>query len=102
MLWVNGPSYSAELFTSQWRFLSYIISAVPTYDFVFALVLYLNRTFTGIHLCCGILSMVILPFYFILPESPRWLAQNDREDESLQVLIKWAKINGRFVTYSPQ
>ena len=99
MIWVNVSSYSTELFTSEWRFVSYIISAIPTSEFVFALVLYLNRTFTGIHLYCGILSMVILPFYFILPESPRWLAQNDREDESLQVLIKWARINGRFVTW---
>ena len=53
------------------------------------------RTFTEIHLYHGLATLVILPFYFIVPESPRWLAQNNKEKQALKVLLKMAKINNK-------
>ena len=33
--------------------------------------------------------------YFIIPESVRWLAQNNKEDEAMAALMKIAKVNGK-------
>ena len=43
----------------------------------------------------GIVTALILPVYFVLPESVRWLAQNKKEDEAMEILHKIAKINGK-------
>ena len=60
-----------------------------------ALIVYLNRTWTGIHIWCGIASACALIPWYIIPESPRWLAQNNQVEESMKVLLKMAKINGK-------
>ena len=39
---MNLSSYVTELYTSKWRFVNYIISAVPTTTLVFAFILYMN------------------------------------------------------------
>ena len=96
VFWVNFAAYTTELYTSKWRFCNYLIGCLPINPLVFSLILYLNRTFTGIHLWGGIATMVILPFYFIIPESPRWLAQNNKEEEALKVLLQMAKFNNRY------
>merc|ERR1712038_1778729 len=44
--WVGISSYMAEIYTSKWRFVTYIIGAFPTYALVTSLILYLNRTYT--------------------------------------------------------
>ena len=64
--------------------------------------MYLNRTYTGIHLWGGISSMAILLFYFLIPESPRWLAQNNKEKDALKVFIYMAKVRiimGQLIWY---
>ena len=63
-----------------------------------ALIVYLNRTWTGIHIWCGIASACALIPCYIIPESPRWLAQNNQVEESMKVLLKMAKINGKNLT----
>ena len=67
---------------------------------VTALIVYLSRTWTDIHIRTGILIMATLPFYFAIPESPRWLAQNGKEDMAVKVLLRIAKINGKEVNLS--
>ena len=89
---VNVSIYIAEIYTSKWRYVSYIVSAFPVAQLVTSLIMYLNRTYTGIHLWGGISSMVILLFYFLIPESPRWLAQNRKEKDALKVFIYMAKV----------
>ena len=44
------------------------------------------------------LQGLILPMYFIIPESVRWLAQNSKEDEAMAALLKIAKVNGKQLT----
>ena len=94
--------YIAEIYTSKWRYVSYIVSAFPVAQLVTSLIMYLNRTYTGIHLWGGISSMVILLFYFLIPESPRWLAQNSKEKDALKVFIYMAKVRiimGQLIWY---
>jgi len=40
-------------------------------------------------------TALVLPLYFILPESARWLAQNKKEEAAMEVLLRIAKINGK-------
>ena len=40
--------------------------------------------------------------WFLIPESPRWLAQNDKVEESMKVLLKMAKINGKNLSNSDE
>jgi len=63
-----------------------------------ALIVYLNRTWTGIHIWCGIASACALIPCYIIPESPRWLAQNNQVEESMKVLLKMAKTNGKILS----
>ena len=93
VIWVNCYVYSTEIFTPKWRYIFIGLYEIPIGYYIFNLIGYLNRTWTGIHIWVGIVTALILPVYFILPESVRWLAQNNKETEAMEVLKKVAKIN---------
>ena len=95
VIWVNTYVYSTELFTPKMRYIFIGLFEIPIGYYIFNLIAYLNRTWTGIHIWVGIVTALILPMYFVIPESVRWLAQNSKEDEAMDVLLKIAKINGR-------
>ena len=95
VIWVNCYVYSTEIFTPQWRYIFIGLYEIPFGYYIFNLIGYLNRTWTGIHIWVGIVTALILPVYFILPESVRWLAQNNKEKEAMEILKKVAKINAR-------
>ena len=95
VIWVNCYVYSTEIFTPKWRYIFIGLYEIPIGYYIFNLIGYLNRTWTGIHIWVGIVTALILPVYFILPESVRWLAQNNKETEAMEVLKKVAKINAR-------
>ncbi|XP_074649098.1 organic cation transporter protein-like [Tubulanus polymorphus] len=44
-------------------------------------------------------NIIFLSYYWILPESPRWLLSNGREAEAENIILKVAKMNG--VEYTP-
>ena len=69
--------------------------SLPLGYYIFNLIAYLNRTWTGIHIWVGVVTALILPMYFLIPESVRWLAQNCKEDEAMDALLRIAKINGK-------
>ena len=68
---------------------------LPLGYYIFNLIAYVNRTWTGIHIWVGVVTALILPMYFLIPESVRWLAQNSKEDEAMDALLRIAKINGK-------
>ena len=84
VMWVNGSVYSNEMFDPKWRIVNIAMNLIPIISYAFGLIVYLNRTWTGIHVCCGVISAITLLVWFMVPESPRWLAQNGHENEAME------------------
>ena len=71
VIWINSYVYSTEIFAPKWRIVFIGVFEIPIGYYIFGLIAYLNRTWTGIHIWVGIATALTLPLYFILPESPR-------------------------------
>ena len=98
IIWVNATVYTNEMFDPKWRFLSQILFGVPAGTYIFTLIIFMCRTWTWIHICIGVATASSLPLYFLMPESPRWLAQNGHKEEAIKVLLNIAKINGKILS----
>ena len=96
IIWVNLTAYMTEIFTPNWRYsYQFAFGLVPLGTVVYAGILYYGRTWTSVHLWTGICAGLSLPLFALVPESVRWLALNDREDEAFDTLLKMAKANGK-------
>ena len=60
--------------------------AFPLYYFVLTFIVYFSTHWSHIHIGVAIACLSFLPACFI-PESPRWLAQNNRREEAFEVII---------------
>lgn len=54
---------------------------------------YLTRTWDGYWFMITLPSFFLLSYYWLIPESPRWLLAHGRVEEARQVLLKAAKWN---------
>lgn len=45
------------------------------------------RHWSDLHMYTGLLCCLGLPVFFFIPESPRWLAVNNRKDEAEDVFL---------------
>lgn len=95
ILWVNYFAYMVEILPLKLRHIFPAVFSMPFDFYLFDLIAYMNQSWTGIHIWVGITIALILPLYLILPESPRWLAQNQKEEEAFRVLLKIANVNGK-------
>ncbi|XP_077973809.1 solute carrier family 22 member 21-like [Styela clava] len=57
-------------------------------------VAYIFKDWRWIIRSLGLGSAIFLPYIFLLPESPRWLASQGRIDEAIKVLKQIAVVNG--------
>ncbi|XP_048515087.1 organic cation transporter protein-like isoform X2 [Athalia rosae] len=55
---------------------------------------YLTRTWSGFQIAVSVPPILLLSYYWIIPESPRWLLAVGRVEEAEAVLTKAAKRNG--------
>ena len=95
---MNAYPYLGEIWDPKWRFIFTGFVGVPLGQCILTLIAYLNRTWTGIHIWCGVATAFTLIPAFLIPESPVWLAQNNKVEESMKVFLKMAKINGKNLT----
>ena len=61
--------------------------ALPIYYFIVAIIVHFSRHWSNVHIGVAIASFSFIPACFI-PESPRWLAQNNRHEEAFEVMIQ--------------
>ncbi|XP_014299598.2 organic cation transporter protein [Microplitis demolitor] len=54
---------------------------------------YLTRTWDGYWLTISIQAFILLSFYWLIPESPRWLLAVGKVEQAREVLVKAAKRN---------
>ena len=57
------------------------------------LLAYLLRSWWKLQLAFAVFSLLLSVYYFLVPESPRWLLENGKSSEAKEVLLKIAKIN---------
>lgn len=95
VIWVTSHTYGLEYFSPKHRKVIICIKDIPINAYVIVLVIYLNRHWAYMHLWVGLISCLALPAYFFVPESPRWLASNNRKDEAEEIFKQIAKTNGR-------
>ncbi|XP_072019040.1 organic cation transporter protein-like [Amphiura filiformis] len=58
-----------------------------------AVLAWVLRDWPKIELVISVPPIIFLVYYWILPESPRWLISQGREEEALQIIKRAAKIN---------
>ena len=79
----------------KWRSVVPCIPAWATGVAIFALVAFLTKNWSTIHLLCAAVSTPGLLCYFFVPESIRWLATKGRLEEAHEIVTKMARMNKR-------
>ena len=117
-MWVSCQAYGLEIFSPKYRrhitcirgkqsiiavpiclhYRNFPFSDFPFSMYIFTAIVYFNRHWTYMHLSIGILTLLSLPIWFFLPESPRWLASNNKKDEAQNIFLNIAKTNGKSLT----
>ncbi|XP_046542550.1 organic cation transporter protein-like [Haliotis rubra] len=63
--------------------------------FLLALVAYFIREWKYLQIVLSIPSVFFIAYWWVIPESPRWLLSRGRVDEAEVILKKLARVNGR-------
>ena len=96
--WINNTVYLTEIYSPAWRYSFTIANYLPLGSLTLAAIAYLCNTYTMMHVTIGLLCALILPLYFCVPESPRWLAQNGYKEKALEVILNIAKCNNEEIS----
>ncbi|RUS90156.1 hypothetical protein EGW08_002035 [Elysia chlorotica] len=87
--------YMMEFLSTRWRPLVSSIPMWPLGVVLFAITAWFFEEWTYLHFTNAVLSAPVLLCYFVVPESPRWLAVQGRLKEANLVLEMMATANGR-------
>ncbi len=100
IVFVCASTILLEAFSLRHRILISSIKELtyPACQAVLALIAYLVPYWKYYHITVGCLCLISLPLCWILPESFRWLAENDRQEEAFNILKDMAKTNGKTLT----
>ena len=92
-IWVSNHSMTMEAFGHKNRKSVIIVKDFlwPICQLILIAVVYNNRHWKWVHLYIGAICAMAYPCFFVLPESPRWLANNKKKEEvtskSLEIRI---------------
>lgn len=84
-----------EIVGVEWRSIVSVLFHVPFLlgYLMNPLISYLTRTWDGFQMAVSIPSLFLLSYYWIIPESPRWLLAIGRPSKAEQILTKAANRN---------
>ena len=99
-IWIATHCTTLEIFDPEHRKTVVLVRDFlwPFCNLILIFVIYFVRHWTEQHLVIGALGLLGLPFFLVLPESPRWLANNGRKEDAKEILLNIAKGNKRQVS----
>ena len=104
LAWVSMHALILEIFDKNHRQTVIIVKDFlwPISQMILTLIAYNDRRWQNVHFWVGGLGLAALPCLYMIPESPRWCANNGKKDESEQILLNVAKWNGKQLSDSDQ
>ncbi|XP_063225466.1 organic cation transporter protein-like [Bacillus rossius redtenbacheri] len=89
-----------EIIGGSWRVVFTMISHIPFSlgHMLLALIAYYARDWRTFQLAVSLPSLLLVCYWWTLPESPRWLLTAGRETEAIEILEKAAKTNKKDVS----
>lgn len=100
IMWISGHVLTLELFGKEYRKSIAMVKDFfnPMSELVLVIIIYFARHWTWIHIWAGVGALIPLPLYYLVPESPRWLAINGKVEKAEKILMKVGKRNGKKLT----
>lgn len=85
-----------EICGPKWRPILSVLFHLPFIigHLMLPLISYLTRTWSGFQLAISIPPIFLISYYWVIPESPRWLLAVGRNTEAAEILSKAARKNG--------
>lgn len=88
-------TYQMEFLPVKWRPILPVIPTWPIGVSVFSIAAMLFKNWSDLHIGCAILSLPSFLCVIFVPESIRWLTLKGKMKESMVVIEKIAKVNGK-------
>lgn len=84
-----------EIIGIEWRSIMSVLFHIPFLlgHLMNPLISYLTRTWSGFQMAVSIPSVFLLTYYWIIPESPRWLLAMGKPRQAERILLKAAERN---------
>lgn len=100
--WITCYVMVTELVGSNYR---RVVGIVAQIFFTFGVMVlpgiaYLIQTWRWLHLALILPNFFFLVYYWLIPESPRWLLNRQRTEEAMKIARKIAQQNGLFISDS--
>ncbi len=95
LIWIANHSTTLEIFDPEHRKTVVLVKDLlwPICQLILIFIIYFVRHWTTLHLVVGAMGLLGLPCFLILPESPRWLANNGQKEKAEEIFYTMAKWN---------
>ncbi|KFP79512.1 Solute carrier family 22 member 3 [Acanthisitta chloris] len=97
--WMTCYVIVTEIVGSDQRIVGIVIQIFFTLGIIILPgIAYLIPTWQGIQLAISLPNFLFLLYYWVVPESPRWLLTRKKGDKAIKIMRKIAKHNGKFLS----
>ncbi|NXU75215.1 S22A3 protein, partial [Oreotrochilus melanogaster] len=97
--WMTCYVIVTEIVGSEQRFLGIVIQIFFTLGImILPGIAYLVPTWQGMQLAISLPNFLFLLYYWVVPESPRWLLTRKKGEKALKIMRNIAKHNGKYLS----